>query len=122
MNDYVAVNLAQKLALFEEHWSPKVIGQINDYQIKVVKVLGEFTWHQHDDTDELFLVLKGRLDIHFENRVVTLNSGEMLVVKKGEQHKPVAEKECEILLIEPKGVVNTGDAGGKLTAQNDIWI
>ncbi|ESP90968.1 MULTISPECIES: cupin domain-containing protein [Pseudoalteromonas] len=122
MNDNVAINLAQKLALFEEHWSPKVIGQMNDYQIKVVKVLGEFTWHQHDDTDELFLVLKGQLDIHFENRVVTLKSGEMLVVKKGEQHKPVAEKECEILLIEPKGVVNTGDAGGKLTAKNDIWI
>ncbi|KZW98306.1 cupin [Pseudoalteromonas luteoviolacea] len=122
MNKNVVINLAEKLALFDEHWSPKVIGQLNDYQIKLVKVLGEFTWHQHDDTDELFFVLKGRLDIHFKDRVEVLKSGDMFIVKKGEQHKPVAEQECEILLIEPKGVVNTGEAGSKLTAQNDVWI
>ncbi|KZN30299.1 cupin domain-containing protein [Pseudoalteromonas luteoviolacea] len=122
MSNNVVINLAEKLALFDEHWSPKVIGQLNDYQIKLVKVQGEFTWHQHDDTDELFFVLKGQLDIHFNDRIEVLKSGDMFIVKKGEQHKPVAEQECEILLIEPKGVVNTGEAGGKLTAQNDVWI
>ncbi|KZN31782.1 cupin domain-containing protein [Pseudoalteromonas luteoviolacea] len=122
MNKNSVINFAQKLALINEHWSPKVVAQLNDYQLKLVKVKGEFTWHQHVDTDELFLVIKGSMDIHFKDRVVPLTSGEMYVVKKGEEHKPVATDECHILIIEPSGVVNTGDAGGELTADNDVWI
>jgi len=122
MNTNSAINLAQKLTLFNEHWSPKVVAKMNDYQLKLVKVQGEFTWHKHHDTDELFLVLKGALDIHFRDRVVSLSDGELYVVEKGEEHKPVATQECHILIIEPSGVVNTGDAGGDLTAQNDVWI
>ncbi|MBQ4809909.1 cupin [Pseudoalteromonas luteoviolacea] len=122
MNKNSVINFVQKLALINEHWSPKVVAQLNDYQLKLVKVKGEFTWHRHVDTDELFLVIKGSMDIHFKDRVVPLTSGEMYVVKKGEEHKPVATDECHILIIEPSGVVNTGDAGGELTADNDIWI
>ncbi|KZN56604.1 cupin domain-containing protein [Pseudoalteromonas luteoviolacea] len=122
MKNSNVINFAQKLSLFNEHWSPKVVAQMNDYQLKLVKVSGEFTWHQHDDTDEVFIVIEGELDIHFRDRVEHLSRGEMYVVKKGEEHKPVAMRECHILIIEPKGVINTGDAGGELTADNDVWI
>jgi len=105
-----AVNLAQKLTLFQEYWSPKVVGELNDNYLKVVKVKGEFVWHTHDEDDELFLVLKGRLVIQMRDQDITLNEGDFLVVPKGVEHRPVAEAEAHILLIEPKTVVNTGDA------------
>jgi quercetin dioxygenase-like cupin family protein len=105
-----AVNLAQKLTLFQEYWSPKVVGELNDNYLKVVKVQGEFVWHKHDEDDELFLVLKGRLVIQLRDQDITLNEGDFLVVPKGVEHRPVADDEAHILLIEPKTVVNTGDA------------
>ena len=105
-----AVNLAQKLTLFQEYWSPKVVGELNDNYLKVVKVKGDFVWHKHDEDDELFLVLKGRLVIQLRDQDITLNEGDFLVVPKGVEHRPVAEDEAHILLIEPKTVVNTGDA------------
>jgi mannose-6-phosphate isomerase-like protein (cupin superfamily) len=104
------VNLAEKLSLFSEHWSPKIIGSVDDYEVKVVKLEGDFVWHKHDDADELFLVINGELDMDFRDRRVSLGSGELIVVPKGTEHKPHAEKECEVLLLERKGLVNTGDA------------
>ncbi|GAA0347579.1 cupin domain-containing protein [Bowmanella denitrificans] len=116
------INFAEKLTLFNEHWSPKVVTEMNDYQFKLVKVLGEFVWHEHPDTDEVFIVLKGCLDIELTDSLVHLQQGEMFVVKRGVMHRPVARQECHILLVEPKGVINTGEAGGQLTAANDVWI
>lgn len=120
--DYQAINLQQKLSLFSEQWSPKVIAEMNDYQFKVVKVEGDFVWHAHEDTDETFIVLEGKLRIDFRDGQIELAAGELFVVPKGVEHKPYAEVEAKLLLIEPKGVTNTGDAGGDLTAQNDVWI
>ncbi|WP_417440568.1 cupin domain-containing protein [Idiomarina sp.] len=116
------VNLAEKLSQFSEHWSPRVVAEMNDYQIKVVKIQGEFVWHDHKDTDEVFLVLKGRMSIELRDSVVQLAEGEMYVVPKGVEHKPFAESECQVLLIEPSGVINTGEAGGELKAKNDVWV
>ena len=116
------INFKDKFSKFNDHWSPKVIAEMNDYQFKLVKVQGEFVWHDHPDTDEVFVVLDGKLDIEFRDGKVSLESGEMFVVPKGVEHKPVGENECNILLIEPRGVVNTGDADSKLTAENDVWI
>ena len=120
--DYRAINFAQKLALFSEHWQPKVIAELNDYQFKIVKLQGDFVWHKHEDTDEAFIVLDGQLRIDFRDGAVTLSAGEMFVVPKGVEHKPCAEKEVKMLLIEPRGVPNTGDQGGERTAANDVWI
>lgn len=117
-----AINLQHKLSLFGEHWSPRVVAEMNDYQLKLAKVKGEFVWHQHDNTDEVFLVIDGELEIHLRDGLVRLTAGEMFVVPKGVEHRPVAQKECQIMLIEPRGVVNTGQAGGKLTAELDVWI
>ena len=108
--------LERKLSLFTEFWSPKVIARVNDYDVKVVKVKGEFVWHRHEDTDELFLVLRGRLRIQMREGAVEIGPGQMYVVPKGLEHCPVADEETHALLLEPRGVVNTGDAGGKLTA------
>ncbi len=116
------INLAQKLSLFAEHWSPKVIAELNDYQFKLVKFQGDFVWHQHDDTDEAFIVIKGEMQIGFRDQEVTLKEGEMFVVKKGVEHITRAKIECHAMIIEPRGVVNTGEAGGELTASNDVWI
>jgi mannose-6-phosphate isomerase-like protein (cupin superfamily) len=116
------INLQDKLSKFSEHWSPKIIAQMNDYQFKVVKVQGEFDWHDHPGTDETFLVLKGMLDIHFRAGHVALREGEMYVVPKGVEHKPIANEECHILLVEPAGTVNTGDVVSEKTAANDVWI
>jgi mannose-6-phosphate isomerase-like protein (cupin superfamily) len=114
------VNLAQKLALFSEHWSPKVVGQVDDYEIKLVKVAGDFVWHKHDAEDELFLVLDGELTIALRDREVVLGAGEFFVVPRGMEHKPSAEAECQMLLFERKGVVNTGDAAPSAkTAQTE---
>ena len=120
--DYASINLHEKLSKFTEHWSPKIVAQMNDYHFKVVKVQGEFVWHDHPETDEVFLVVNGRLDIHFRDGVVTLNSGEMYVVPRGVVHKPVAEEECHMLLVEPAGTVNTGDVVSEKTAPKDVWI
>ncbi len=117
-----AINLAQKLTLFSEHWSPRVFAELNDYQLKLVKIVGDFVWHSHAHTDELFWVLKGEMEIAFRDGSVTLREGELFVVPKGVEHKPSAAQECHILLIEPRGVVNTGEAAGALTAENDVWI
>tara|TARA_B100000941_G_scaffold233188_1_gene175706 strand:- start:10624 stop:11022 length:399 start_codon:yes stop_codon:yes gene_type:complete len=116
------INLKQKFSKFTEYWSPKIIAQMNDYQFKVVKIKGEFTWHNHTDTDETFLVIEGEMFIEFKDHEVKLSKGEMYVVPKGVEHKPHAEKECKILIIEPKGVINTGDAGGDLTVDKETWI
>lgn len=113
------VDLDQKLSLVSELWSPKVVALLNDYEVKVVKVRGEFVWHQHDDTDELFLVLHGRLRIDLRDGSVELGPGQLHVVPRGVEHRPVAEEEAHALLLEPRGVVNTGDAGGELTAERD---
>ena len=116
------INFTEKLAKFSDHWSPKVIAEMNDYQFKLVKLEGEFDWHDHSDTDEVFIVIEGSMKIEMEDKVVELNSGEMYVVPKGVTHKPTAEKECKIMLVEPKGVINTGEADSDLTAENDVWI
>ena len=119
---YKALNFEEKFSRFTEHWFPRVIAEMNDYQLKLVKVQGEFVWHKHPETDEVFIVINGVLNIEFRDGKVTLKSGEMFVIPKGVEHRPVAEKECKMMLIEPKGVVNTGDTGGQLTAENDAWI
>jgi mannose-6-phosphate isomerase-like protein (cupin superfamily) len=119
---YQSINFAQKLGLFTEQWKPKVIAEMNDYQFKLVKLKGDFVWHDHKDTDETFIVIAGTLRIDFRDGTVHLGKGEMYVVPKGTEHKPYAEEEVELLLIEPRGVVNTGQEGGALTAENDIWI
>ena len=116
------INLSKKFSKFTDHWAPRVIAEMNDYQFKLVKLQGEFTWHAHDDTDEVFIVLEGEMDIEFRDRKVHLSAGEMIVVTKGVLHKPVAEQECQVMLVEPEGVVNTGQAGGDKTATNNIWI
>ncbi len=105
-----AINLADKLSSFSEHWQPRVVGQFNGHDLMVVKVKGEFVWHKHDDTDDFFLVLAGRLNIHLRDAVITLGPGEIFVVPKGVEHRPVAEQEAHVLLIEPPGTPNTGDA------------
>ncbi|RNF38975.1 cupin domain-containing protein [Planococcus salinus] len=119
---YQPINLREKLTKFQEQWSPKVIAEMNDYQFKVVKVQGDFVWHKHEDTDEVFFVIKGEITIEFRDGEVTLGEGEMFVVPKGMEHKPYAKNEAEILLVEPKGVVNTGDQISAQTAENDVWI
>ena len=116
------INLKKKLAKFFDHWSPRVITEMNDYQFKLVKIEGEFVWHSHQDTDEVFIVINGTMKIKFRDQTVTLSKGEMFVVEKGVEHKPYAENECEIMIVEPKGIINTGDSDSKLTAPNDIWI
>ena len=120
--DYEAINFQQKLGLFSEQWSPKVIAEMNDYQFKVVKLQGDFVWHEHKDTDETFLVLDGNLRIDFRDGAVHIAPGEMFVVPKGVEHKPVAEKEVKLMIVEPRGVLNTGHEGGELTAKTDVWI
>jgi mannose-6-phosphate isomerase-like protein (cupin superfamily) len=119
---YQAINLQNKFAKFTEHWSPKVVAEMNDYQFKISKLEGDFVWHNHASTDETFLVIEGQLRIDFRDGSVTLGPGEMFVVPKGVEHKPYAEKEVKLMIIEPRGVLNTGEQGGKLTAKNDVWI
>jgi len=108
------VNIAAKFANFDTHWDPKVIGEIDDYEIKLVKLQGEFVWHKHDDEDEMFFVIEGDLDMAFRDKTVHLEAGEMIVVPKGVEHKPSAgpsaNGECRVMLFERKGVINTGDA------------
>ena len=119
---YRAINFSQKFALLDEAWQPRVIAEMNDYQFKLVRLQGDFIWHDHKDTDEAFIVLDGVLRIDFRDGAVSISAGEMFVVPKGVEHKPYAESEVSLLLIEPRGVLNTGDAGGHRTAENDVWI
>ncbi|GAA1475594.1 cupin domain-containing protein [Nocardioides aestuarii] len=116
------VDIGEKLSLFSEHWSPKVVARLNDYEVKLVKVKGEFVWHRHEDTDELFLVVEGRLTIQLRDGDVTLGPGQLFVVPRGVEHCPVADGEVCAMLIEPTGVVNTGDTGGDLTADHDTSL
>ncbi|MFN3436717.1 MAG: cupin domain-containing protein [Acidovorax sp.] len=123
------IDLVEKIGRIEGHWQPRVVAEMNDYQFKVVKVLGDFPWHLHADTDETFLVLDGELRIehraspHGETSVIVLRAGQMAVVPKGVEHRPSAEHEVKMLLIEPRGVVNTGDgAKGERTVANDQWV
>jgi len=119
---YVPINLHEKLATFSDLWAPKIIAQMNETQFKLVKFAGEFVWHHHDSTDEVFMVLDGAMRIDFRDGCVGLSRGEMFVVPKGVEHKPSAEAECQVLVVEQANTVNTGDAGGDMTAANDIWI
>lgn len=119
---YKPINFAEKLSLFSDQWQPRVLAELNDYQFKIVRIEGDFIWHDHKDTDEAFIVLEGTLRIDFRDGAVTLGPGEMYVVPKGVEHKPYAEHEVKMLLIEPRGTLNTGHEGGERTAQNDRWI
>jgi len=116
------INFQQKFSLFTEQWQPKVVAEMNDYQFKVVRIEGDFIWHDHQDTDETFIVLEGKLRIDFRDGSVELSAGEMFVVPKGIEHKPFADGEVKLLLIEPRGVTNTGQESSDRTAQNDVWI
>ena len=108
--------------MFDELWKPKVIAEMNDYQFKVARLHGDFIWHHHETTDETFIVLEGVLRIHFRDGAVSVSAGEMFVVPKGVEHRPYAENEVKLLLIEPRGVLNTGHEDGERTAENDVWI
>ena len=116
------VDLADKLDLFSEHWSPKVVARLNDYEIKLAKLKGEFVWHTHDETDELFLVIEGSLTIQLRAGDVSLRAGQLYVVPRGVEHCPIADGDVSVMLIEPAGVVNTGSAGGDLTAGYDYSL
>lgn len=116
------INFANKFDLFDDRWTPRVIAEMNDYQFKLAKIEGEFIWHDHEDTDEAFIVIKGELRIELRDGHVDLSAGEMYVVPKGVEHRPVTKGVVHLMLIEPRGTVNTGDEGGELTADNDVWI
>jgi mannose-6-phosphate isomerase-like protein (cupin superfamily) len=119
---YKPVNFKEKFKLFHEHWTPKVIAELNDYQFKLARLKGEFVWHKHDDSDEAFIVIEGDMTIFFRDGQVNLAHGEMFVVPKGVEHKPQASDDCMVLLLEPVGIKNTGDVENELTAKNDVWI
>ncbi|SDY63879.1 Mannose-6-phosphate isomerase, cupin superfamily [Collimonas sp. OK242] len=119
---YQSINFSGKFSLINEQWAPKTIAEMNDYQFKLVKLQGDFIWHDHVDTDETFIVLEGQLRIDFRDGQVLVSQGEMFVVHKGVEHKTFAESEVKLLLIEPRGVLNTGHEGGERTATNDVWI
>ena len=117
------ISLRDKFSEFTEHWTPKVIAEMNDYQFKLVKIAGDFVWHEHEETDEAFIGNEGSMRIEFEDYpTVEISEGEMYVVPKGVRHKPCATEECKVMLVEPKGTVNTGDSPGDLTAPNDDWV
>ena len=120
--DFKSINFIEKFSRFSEHWKPKIIAQMNNYHFKVVKFQGEFVWHSHDDTDEVFIVIDGDMSIAFREGSVELKAGEMYVVPKGAEHKPFAEKECKALLIEPAGTINTGSTESEMTAEDNVWI
>ena len=118
---YAATSFMEKFAKFHEQWSPKIIAQMNDYHFKLVKIQGDFVWHSHADTDEVFIVLDGEVTIHFRDGAVSLHAGELFVVPRGVEHKPFAARECRMMLVEPAGTLNTGDTRSERTAQ-DEWI
>ncbi|GAA4344916.1 cupin domain-containing protein [Flaviaesturariibacter amylovorans] len=116
------INLAEKLARFGDHWHPRLVGALNGQHVKLVKLKGEFVWHQHEHEDELFLVIAGSFRMEFRDRSVELNAGELLIVPRGVEHRPVADNECSVLLFEPAGTLNTGDAESVLTRNELEWI
>ena len=116
------INFEEKYSKFTKHWSPRIIAEMNDYQFKLAKIKGEFVWHDHKNTDETFIVLEGEMTLKFRNSEINLTKGEMCVVPRGVEHKPCAKNECKILVVEPRGVINTGDVVGQLTINEDIWI
>ena len=118
----IKINFREKFEKFSEQWKPKVITELNDYQFKLVKIKGDFIWHNHEKTDEAFIVIDGKIFIEFEEKIEEINEGEMIIVPKGIKHRPYAQTEAKIMIIEPKGVVNTGEILDKLTAPNDDWI
>ena len=120
--NYRPINFQDKFRLFNDQWQPRVIAEMNEYQFKVAKLEGDFIWHKHEDTDETFIVVDGNLRIDFRDGAVNVATGEMFVVPKGIEHKPYAEREVKLLLIEPRGVRNTGDQESNRTAQDDVWI
>jgi mannose-6-phosphate isomerase-like protein (cupin superfamily) len=122
MADHFPVHLKAKLAQIPDLWAPRVVAQLNDYHIKIARIQGEFVWHSHPETDELFLIVQGELTIQLRDGEVTLREGELFVVPRGVEHRPIAAEECHILLVEPAGTVNTGDTGGGRTAPADVWI
>lgn len=117
-----AVNLEEKFGQLPDYWQPRVVAEVNDYQFKIVRVKGEFVWHDHADTDEAFFVLEGTLRIDLPDGAVEIGPGELYVVPRGVRHRPVAEEEVKLIVVEPRGVVNTGDERGDLTAESDVWI
>lgn len=121
MNNQI-INLSEKFSTFSELWSPKIIGRLNNYHLKIAKICGEFIWHRHDETDEMFIVIEGSMDIHLRDKTIPLQAGEIFIVPKGVEHKPAARKECRIMMIEPAGTLNTGDKQDKLTKKNPEWI
>jgi mannose-6-phosphate isomerase-like protein (cupin superfamily) len=116
------VNLSEKFALFRQYWNPKIVGEINDSYVKLVKLKGEFVWHHHETEDELFLVVKGELVIKLRDREITLNEGEFVVIPRGVEHLPVAREEVHVLLLEPKSTLNTGTVEGERTVANLEWL
>ncbi|QND48854.1 cupin domain-containing protein [Rhizobium lusitanum] len=117
-----SINFQEKLGKIEGFWQPRVVAEMNDYQFKLVRIEGDFIWHDHPETDEAFIVLEGQLRIDFRDGAVQIGLGEMFVVPKGVEHKPFAEQEVRMMLIEPRGTLNTGHEGGERTAPNDLWI
>lgn len=122
MMSYEPINLTDKFGKFSERWSPRVVARMNDYHFKLARVEGEFVWHSHAETDEVFIVVEGEMAIEFRDGRVELKAGEMFVVPRGVEHKPVAARECKLMLVEPAGTRNTGDAGGELTAADNVWV
>ncbi len=122
MSRTAIINLAEKFAKFSDRWSPKIVARMNDYEFKLVKLEGEFVWHSHADTDEVFIVLDGEMTIHLRDHDVRLAAGEMFVVPKGVEHKPSAKAECRVMLVEPAGTLNTGDVVNDKTAAQGVWV
>ena len=122
MPTYQAINIGKKFDKFTDQYSPKIIARMNDCHFKLARIQGEFVWHSHEDTDEAFIVVEGEMRIDFRDGSVSLKTGELYVVPRGVEHKPFAEHECRILLVEPAGTLNTGNAGGDLSAPGDVWI
>ena len=116
------INFKSKYEKFNDLWSPKVIAEMNDYQFKLVKIKDDYVWHENNDTDEVFIVISGVIWIEFKDETIQINAGEMIVVPKGTKHRPYAKEEAQIMLVEPKGVINTGDIESDLTAPNDQWV
>ena len=116
------INISEKFTKFSEHWSPKIIAQMNEYHFKLVKFQGEFVWHSHSETDEVFIVIDGLMTIQFRDGIVSVRAGEMFVVPKGVEHKTLANPECQVMLVEKAGTINTGDVASEKTATADAWI
>ena len=122
MQKQAKINFDQKFKEIDDYWSPRIVAQMNNYEFKIVKIKGDFIWHKHRDTDETFIVLDGSMTIKFRDKEVFLQKGEMFVVPAGKEHKPSAKGECKIMIVEPKGVQNTGEVKNHLTSENGIWV